>query len=70
MSAAMIEAKLENRDGRNLAYGLLWSITLDTTTPEGKAWSLARTAMLATMTKDDQRAGIEAARTALENGHE
>lgn len=53
------------RDARDLAYGLLWSISLDTHSTTGRAWSLARKALLGTMTKDDQARGIELARAAL-----
>lgn len=62
-----LEAEIERlREARDLAYGLLWSITLDTRSGVGRAWSKARAALLATMTKQDRARGITLARAALE----
>jgi hypothetical protein len=54
------------RESRNLAYGLLWSMQpIDRTNHNDDVACQARGALLATMTKDDQSAGIVAVRAAL-----
>jgi hypothetical protein len=54
------------REARNLAYGLLWAMQLiDRTNHKDDVACRARKALLDTMTKDDQSAGIVAARAAL-----
>ena len=54
------------RESRNLAYGLLWSRQpFDRRNHKDDVACRAREALLATMTKDDQSAGIVAARAAL-----
>lgn len=60
------------REARNLAYGLLWAMQpIDRTNHKDDVACRAREALLATMTKDDQSAGIAAARAALKgNSHD
>jgi hypothetical protein len=45
-----------------LAYGLLWHMTIDNHDPNLKLASDARKALLAVMSKDDQLRGIDAAK--------
>lgn len=52
---------------RNLAYGLLWGMSIDRRRVSDDLAARARETLLATMSKDDQRAGIDAARAALSN---
>jgi len=64
--AVLAEAGVaEMREARDLAYGLLWLVIMDTTTLYGRCTKEARAALLTTMTKEDQANGIEAARAAL-----
>jgi hypothetical protein len=54
------------REARNLAYGLLWTMKpIDRGNHKDDVACRAREALLATMTKDDQIAGIVAAKAAL-----
>ena len=72
--AITLQARLDVADGeierlreaRNLAYGLLWAMQpIDRTNHKDDVACRAREALLATMTKADQLAGIVAARAAL-----
>jgi len=54
------------RAERNLAYGYLWCMNPDDRNPGLGLARRARETLLAGMEKEEQRAGIEAARTALE----
>ena len=49
-----------------LAYGLLWVVGCDRSTPSGQALYLARKALFGRLDKDGQARGITAAREALE----
>lgn len=62
------DAEIERlRDARNLAYGLMWGMSIDRRRISDDLAARARESLLATMTKDEQRAGIDAARAALSN---
>lgn len=53
------------REARNLAYGLLWGMSIDRRRKSDDLAARARETLLATMTKSDQHEGIDAARAAL-----
>lgn len=48
-----------------IIYGLLWLVTIDTTTVAGAAVSLARRTALGLIDKDGQARGIEVAKRAV-----
>jgi hypothetical protein len=48
-----------------IIYGLLWLVTIDTTTVAGTAVSLARRTALGLIDKDGQARGIEVAKRAV-----
>jgi hypothetical protein len=58
----------QRSDTIELAYGLLWTLDIDTLTDEGRRLSMARKALLGTMDKQGQERGITAARAALTDG--
>ena len=61
-----LEAENERlRAARNLAYGFLWRMSIDRRRPPSELAYRARRALLDTMPKEEQAAGIEAARAAL-----
>ncbi len=59
----------QRTDTIELAYGLLWTLEIDTTTAEGAQLSKARRNLLVLLDKQGQSRGITAARTALANSH-
>lgn len=68
LAAALREAWTENerlKSSRDLAYGLLWGMSIDRRCKSDDLAARARETLLSTMNKSDQSAGITAARAAL-----
>ncbi len=61
----VISPNMSDADAMELAYGLLWVVGCDRSTPNGQALYLARKALYERMDKARQGRGITAAREAL-----
>lgn len=62
----VISPNMSNSEAMELAYGLLWVVGCDRSTPNGQALYLARKALYEKLDKAGQARGITAAREALE----